>query len=161
MVRLSKSHQGSLPQWHSSHLPFSNKSFHKFHKKALKKEININIPDPEMVEYGDKGPSSITANVLYLPKLTNQVALNSFILFKNFLYIFQFTIAKWYDIKPGLIDWYERCSGVPHMTCWCFVFVIDVRLCNLSLISVGHWCGIVESSWVDPRWVDIGDQDDP
>ena len=41
------------------------------------------------------------------------------------------------------------------------IYEYFVRLCNLSLISVGHWCGIAESSWVDPRWVDIGDQEDP
>ena len=122
MVRLGKSHQGSLPQWHSGHIALANKSLNKLRKRA--QHFKINIPDPKMVEYGEKGPSSITANVLYLPKLTNQVALDSFILFENFFYIFQFTIGKQHDIKPGLVDWYERCSGVPPITRWRFVFVI-------------------------------------
>jgi len=128
MVRLSESREGSLPQWHSAHLRFADKTLREFRRRALKKEIPINIPDPKMVEYGEKGPSSITANVLYLPKLTNQVALDSFILFENSLYIFQFTNSKQHDIKPGLVDWYERCSGFPPMTCWRFVFVIPPNL---------------------------------
>ena len=53
------------------------------------------------------------------------MAFDSFILFKNFLYIFQFTIDEKHDIKSGLVDWLGRCSGVPPMTHWRVVFVIE------------------------------------
>jgi len=125
MVRLSESREGSLPQWHSAHITLVNKSLDKFREQALNEQFELNIPEPKMVEYGDDGPSSITANVLYLPKLTNQVALDSFILFKNILYIFQFTIGRKHDIEAGLVDWYKRCSGVPSISLWRFVFVIE------------------------------------
>ena len=173
MVRLGKSHQGSLPQWYSGHIPLANKSLNKLRKRA--QHFKIDIPDPKMVEYGEKGPSSIRANVLYLPKLTNQVALDSFILFENFLYIFQFTISKHHDIKAGLVNWYERCSGVPPMTRWRFVFVIgpnqyltcpQPRLLNLRQLRpfsavmilkvVSHLTPLLTRSEADISTLEIG-----
>ena len=124
MVRLSESRQGSLPQWHSG--PLVNKlALDESRQQDLEEQIKINIPEPEVAEYGDGGLLSITANILYLPQSTNQVALDSFILFEKFLYIFHFAVGEKHDIKSGLVDWLGRCSGVPPMTHWRFVFVME------------------------------------
>ena len=42
-----------------------------------------------------------------VPELPNQEALDSFIVMNGIRYVFQFTIAKEHDIKPGLFDFFS------------------------------------------------------
>jgi uncharacterized membrane protein len=74
--------------------------------QALEQGQSLIIPkDLQIKEYAKDGPlSPITPNVIYVPELTNQVALDSFIVMNDLLYIFQFTISKEHGIKLGLID---------------------------------------------------------
>lgn len=62
-------------------------------KKALQERQSINIPlHLTIEEYRDDGPSSIKSNVFYVPELTNQVALDSFILMDGLLHSFQLLV---------------------------------------------------------------------
>lgn len=44
----------------------------------------------------------VEANRLHVPKARNQVALDSFFVLGQFLYLFQFTVANNHDIKQGI-----------------------------------------------------------
>ncbi|KAF8340042.1 hypothetical protein F5887DRAFT_1160464 [Amanita rubescens] len=124
MVRLPSSRGNNKPRWHSSHISLPNATLEAARQQALRKPQSLNIPEHlPIVEYTDDGPSSIESNVLYLPELTNQVALNSFILTNDLLYIFQFSVGSVHDIKPGLIDFIRKCYGPPSMDKCRFVFI--------------------------------------
>jgi hypothetical protein len=123
MVQLKESRKNSLPQWYSSHLLIYTESLEQSRQLALQ-QLSIDIPQPQVIVYGD-GPLSINPNVLYIPELTNQVAFDSFILSSDdFLYIFQFTV-KTHDIKSGIIATLAKCSGIPDMVRWRFVFLME------------------------------------
>jgi hypothetical protein len=102
------------PQWHSSHNTLSNEELERKRQNALLSKASINIRPSSVFEYdGDDFPSEIRSNVYYLPKKSNQVTLDSFILHLGILYIFQFTTAKEHLIKDGLLSFLARCTGLP------------------------------------------------
>ena len=39
------------------------------------------------------------------------------------------------------------------------IFMLGYVICHLSVLVTD--VGLLSHHWVDPRWVDIGDQDDP
>ena len=124
MVRLPYSQGKNNPRWYSSHVFLHNATLEAARQQALQEQQSLIIPrDLPIVEYTDDGPSSITSDVIYVPELTNQAALVSFILKKDLLYIFQFSVGKDHDIKPGLIDFIRKCPGPPSMDMCRFVFV--------------------------------------
>jgi len=124
MVRLPPSQRKGKPQWYSSHISLPNATLEAARQEALKNRQPFNIPkNLPVVEYTDDGPSSIESNTIYLPEWTNQVALNSFILMNDLLYIFQFSVDSVHDIKPGLIDFIRKCYGSPSMDKCRFVFI--------------------------------------
>ena len=124
MVRLPSSQRTNNPRWYSSHVFLHNATLEAARQQALQERQSLNIPrDLPIEEYTDDGPSSIISDVIYVPELTNQVALVSFILTKDLLYIFQFEIGKDYDTKPGLIDFIRKCPGPPSMDKCRFVFI--------------------------------------
>ncbi|KAK2464475.1 hypothetical protein APHAL10511_003454 [Amanita phalloides] len=125
MVRLpSSQRRGGNPQWYSSHIFLHNATLEAARQQALGKRQSLNIPQHlPIVEYTDDGPSSIISNVIYLPELTNQVALDAFILMNNLLYIFQFSTGSVHDIKAGLVDFISKCPGPPSMDKCYFVFI--------------------------------------
>ena len=126
MVHLDKEEEGStsLPQWHSSHSALPNTTLEDLRRKTLKKRLHVRIQPSCTFEYPCTGPSSIKPNVSYVPEISNEAAMDSFIVLDSFLYIFQFTIAAKHDIKPGLINFFEKCRDVPCREAWRFVFVI-------------------------------------
>jgi hypothetical protein len=84
----------------------------------------LSIPKVQIKEYAKDRPlSPITPNVIYVPELTNQVALDSFIVMKDILYIFQFTIGK----ENGLIDFVDKYPELPSMDNWRFVFIVPPK----------------------------------
>ena len=125
MVRLPQSHRGgNNPRWYSSHMLLRNRTSEEARQLALQEQKSLNIsPGLHIEEYPDNGPSSITPGVIYLPQSSNQVALDYFILMNDLLYIFQFSIGKEHDIKPGLLDFMDKCPGFPPMDKWRFVFI--------------------------------------
>jgi hypothetical protein len=95
-------------------------------QQALEQGQSLIIPkDLQIKEYAKDGPlSPITPNVIYVPELTNEVALDYFIVMNDLLYIFQFTIDKEYSIKPGLINLVDKYPELPSMDNWRFVFIV-------------------------------------
>ena len=126
MVRPASSTSGK-PRWHSSHVVFPNDAeLEHSRQQALQNQQLLIIPEGlDIVEYTKNGPSSpIISNVIYVPESTNQVALNSFIIMNNLLYIFQFTIGGEHKVKTGLIDFVRRYPELPSMDNWRFIFIL-------------------------------------
>ena len=95
------------PQWHSSHVLFPNNTkLEQLHQDALQWQQPLIIPkDLETQVYMRHGPTSpIKSNVIYMPELTNQVALDSFFFMNSLLYIFQFMMSEEHNVKPGLME---------------------------------------------------------
>ena len=124
MVRLPPRKRDS--QWHTSHVILRNATLERSRQQALEQGQSLVIPkDLQIQEYAKDGPlSPITPNVIYVPELTNQVALDHFIFMNDLLYIFRFTIGKEHGIKPGLIDFVDKYPELPTMDNWRFVFIV-------------------------------------
>ena len=80
---------------------------------------------------------SIQPDIYYVPQSGQQVALDSFILQEEYLYIFQCTGRHDHDIKSGINDFLASCSGLPPHTNWHFVFVIPDDLVLFSCPATG------------------------
>ena len=128
MVRRSDPQPGGQPQWHSSHLPIADLTLEGFRQEAIKQGTKILIDPSLALEYDEGGPESIASNVYYVPKLTNTVALDSFMLQDGCLYIFQFSVGHKHSIKEGLLNFQPRCTNLPPIDQWRFVFIIPPDL---------------------------------
>ncbi|KAK2464479.1 hypothetical protein APHAL10511_003458 [Amanita phalloides] len=123
MVRLPPSQR--KPQWYSSHVFLHNPTLEAERQQALQNRRLLSLSgDLPTVEYTDDDLSSIIPDVIYVPKSTNQVALDCFIHSEEVLYMFQFSVGQDHDIKSGLIDFIRKCSGRPLSMDRCrFVFI--------------------------------------
>ena len=128
MVCKSDPQLGGQPQWHSSHLPIADPTLEGFRLEAIKRGTKILIDPSLVLEYDEGGLESIASNVYYVPELTNTVALDSFILQDGCLYIFQFTVGHKHGIKEGLLKFQPRCTNLPPIDQWRFVFIIPPNL---------------------------------
>ena len=136
MVHYPPSQTTPLPPWHSSHLHQQDKKLEQLRQVALGKSLSLPVRPSGIFEYRDDGPLSIKPNVFYLPKMTNQVAFDAFVLLNGILYLFQFTIGDRHDFKPGLKEFFVTCLGIPPMKNWRVVFVIPP---NRTLIVPQPW----------------------
>ena len=82
----------------------------------------LSLKPVDVIEYKGNWPSSIKEDVFYVPSNPNQVALDSFILIKQVLYIFKMTIATKHSIKEGIMKFLSH-SQFKKLK-WYFVFVI-------------------------------------
>lgn len=123
MVQLASSLTGK-PQWNSSHVLFlNNAELERSRQEALQQRQPLVIP--KHLEYVKHEPSMpIKSNIIYVPEWTSQVALNSFIVMNNHLYIFQFTIGGEHSIKPELMNFVCRYPELPSMDNWHLIFII-------------------------------------
>jgi len=127
MVRLEgASETKRKPQWHTSHYPLSNKKLENKRKKALHDTIHLQTRPSNVVEYRDDELDGLDVlpDVFYIPKKSNEVALDAFIVHDGYLYIFQFTGGKKHRINNGLLPLLERCDQIPKRDKWRFTFVI-------------------------------------
>ncbi|KAF8803644.1 hypothetical protein BYT27DRAFT_7214616 [Phlegmacium glaucopus] len=110
------------------HMLFPDKAL-EASQKALEGQLALNIHPICTEEYTDGGIGirPIEPSVLYVPDLMNQVAIDSFILLDNILYLFQITIALTHDIKHGLIN-LAKDLDFPPLNKWCFVFIIPPKI---------------------------------
>ena len=136
MVKLDKARKGALPQWYSSHVPLDNQALEASRQQVLQQGLNIATKPARTEEFPDKQPPRIEPNVFYVPEAGNQEALDSFILINGLLLIFQFTISRGHDIKPGLLRFFDRCPNCPPISDWRFVFIIPR---NLTLTCPQPW----------------------
>ncbi|KAF8523117.1 hypothetical protein BU17DRAFT_64015 [Hysterangium stoloniferum] len=115
----------NLPQWYSSHIPLSNPELEQLRVQAV--EEDLSLTPTQTIEYLESELDTILSDVFYVPQRSNQVVIDSFILSNGKLYLFQFTIAKNYLIKSGIIN-YAAKHGFPKQEDWCFVFIIPPAL---------------------------------
>jgi len=76
------------------------------------------------------------------------VALDSFIWLDD-LFIFQFSIAEIHSIKPGLLDFFNQYAGVPPLSSWKLIFVVEPKqICpqprNLVLYELDMYFAVVD-----------------
>jgi hypothetical protein len=84
----------------------------------------IDFQPADVVEYEGSPRGNIQEGVFYIPKSSNQVALDSFIRFHDFFYIFQISIASKHPIKRGIVSFFSGLGALPPKDRWRFVFVI-------------------------------------
>jgi hypothetical protein len=128
MTCLSNDNQNNQPQWHSSHPIRSgeNSELRRLRQDAWDHRTILDVRPTDTQEYGDQEFREFDPkrNIYYIPKITNEEALDSFIWYGNYLYIFQFTVSKKQDIKTGFISRFTACNKFPQPGNWRFVFVI-------------------------------------
>ena len=126
MARLSRDNQVNHPQWHTSH-PVGNEDsdLRGLREVAWDGRTTLDVR-PDTHEYGDQESREIDPkpNIYYIPKMTNEEALISFILYGEHLFIFQFTVSNQHNIKTGLISRFTACDKFPQPSNWRFIFII-------------------------------------
>ena len=106
-----------LPQWYSDHR-YGNTSSRRL-------SMNIYVTG---IDVFDPKTNTIKTNVYY--KLC-QAAVDSFVMYNNQLYIFQFTVATEHDIDKGILTLFSQVSLPPRRN-WHFVFVFPHDLLDFS-----------------------------
>src|SRR5258708_32769977 len=159
MVTLEKrSEDESQIQWYSSHISIHKPALEACHLK-VSNGFEVNIRPKHILEYTDnEWQSRIEPNVFYIPEMTNQKALDSFILLDGLLYIFQIAFGMQQDIHHGFIDVADKCtSSFPPRDQWRFVFIIPPNMTltvprpwRLALRNVSPYSAVVD---VDPAQV--------
>jgi hypothetical protein len=127
-----------IPQWHSDHPDRSSSLSSTQKTQSPKKRPRTHLPSQsessdhhsisfsptKTVEYEGSELNKIEHDEFYVPKSSNQVALDSFIISNGYLYIFQITIASNHSIRPGMVPFFSNLISLPQKTKWRFVFVI-------------------------------------
>jgi hypothetical protein len=125
MIRLSDARNAKRRhQWHSTHVKLRNADLEKARSEALMQKDHLSIKPSSIIIYKDDKDLEISSDVFYMPGSTNQVALDSFIVHRGYLYMFQFTIGRKHPIKKGIIPFLEECRNPPIKKNWKFIFVI-------------------------------------
>lgn len=123
-------------QWHSVHSHLDNPKLESKRQSALNQSMQLKFQPKGTLLYQDTKHMKIQPDILYLPKNTNQVAFDSFIVHASRLYIFQFTVSPKHLIKEGLIPFLTKCDNLPGLKAdWFFIFVIsdDVEILKSPL----------------------------
>jgi hypothetical protein len=125
MVRSNRANSSS--RWHAS---FSNKRPHSatVHQQVF--SLQVDVGSAFVCDTTTK--LSIRADIYYVPRSGQQIALDAFIPHGGYLDVFQCTGRHDHDIKGGLDDFLASCSGLPPRTNWRFVFVIPDDLDSFS-----------------------------
>ncbi|KAI0293196.1 hypothetical protein BC826DRAFT_387922 [Russula brevipes] len=85
--------------------------------------VTLNFQPSHTVEYEGNSIDNIDEGVFYIPKTTNQVAFDSFIISDGFLYIVRFSIASKYDTTAP-VSFFSGQLPLPPKANWRFIFVI-------------------------------------
>lgn len=118
--REAKKDSKHQPRYYSSHNKFPDEELEHLRKSAVVSLLEI-MPTSRK-DYKDHSlPSKIKPNVYYIPATSNQVAMDSFILFEHKLYVFQFTIGKIHDVKAGIVPFLKLARDLYPVV---FIFVI-------------------------------------
>ena len=112
-------------RWHSSHTALDDRTLEALRQDALSSQSSLNVSPSRTCEYGeDDMKSRIEPDVYYIPRSTNQVAFDSFILHGGYLFVFQFTGAQTHQIKFGLITFLTQHANLPEQDKWRFIFIL-------------------------------------
>ncbi len=125
MVRLDRKTWKRQPRWNSSHVRLQDSELDAHRQNARRNSVTLDVHPVGTQEYGDDLPTlEPKEDVYYVPKIENEIALDSFILHSNQLHVFQFTCSDAHDIKDGLVSRLAGCTKFPPFDEWHFIFVI-------------------------------------
>jgi hypothetical protein len=124
MVRLSKPINF---QWRSSHNPIEDPRLEERRYKAFHEGVTFEVSPSKPREYDGKGLTP-EPGVYYIAKKPNQAAFDSFIYYKETLYLFQFTVSGYHDINDGLIAECDKLSIPEAKRLFIFVIPDGVKL---------------------------------
>lgn len=136
--------RGTYPRWHSNYGDGADPS----------SAISINIHQTDV--FSSK-PNPIKDKIYYAPRDANEVALGSFIVDKDRLFIFQFTTAPVHHISKETFAFFSQ-ESLPPRANWYFILVVPPVLSELScpqprdpvlkaFLEEIHLCSVV----VDPQ----------
>jgi len=129
MVRLPRKPNTKIrPRWYTSHISLTNKTLEATRKQALRRSQTIQFPATTTQEFNSDDVLSLRERVFYVPVSENQEALDAFLLLNGILYIFQFTVGQKHSIKPGFVEFLQKCQHSPPLEEWKFVFLIPPGL---------------------------------
>jgi hypothetical protein len=123
--------------WHAA---FGNLSAFPMLHKAQESASNsvsslISIPlsiSPSKLQTYHSGPLAIEENIYYVPLSDNEVAIDSFIVHAEHLYLFQFTTGSQHSVNRGLLTRLSQFSGLPVAENWHFIFVVPKSLAKFA-----------------------------
>ena len=128
MARLSRDNQTNQPQWHSCNpiCKEEDSELRGLREVAWDDRATLDVNPADTYEYGDQEFREFDPkpNIYYIPKMTNDEALDSFILYGEHLFIFQFTVSKQHNIETGYISRFTACDKFPQPSNWRFIFII-------------------------------------
>lgn len=120
MVRRREKRKGTRhPRYQSCHRPFADSKLENLRQSCQPIPLVLDSVTVRTYKEG-KFKARPKQNRYYKPDASNQVAMDSFILVGNTLYVFQFTIAKIHDIKAGIASFIRSMSQYEIV----FIFVI-------------------------------------
>jgi len=124
-------------RWHSSHKKLANTCLEKLRCEALQQAKRFNMVPTSIFFYDENKAYDIRPSAYYIPLGSNQVALDSFVIKNDVLYIFQFTAGKTHDVKDGLISFLKKCQNIPAFRNWRFIFMMpqDAEALQFPLLS--------------------------
>jgi hypothetical protein len=128
MKRGYKSEESSnpkRPRWHTTHCPLSG-PLETLRIDALKRQETLCVNPSAVIEYREPvlTMENIKEDIFYVPAATNQVALDSFVIHRGILFLFQFTVGRSHEIKGGFISFLQKGSGFPSLENVRLIFVI-------------------------------------
>ena len=128
MVRLARDDRSRQPRWYSSHRPIDQRDTKGQELESLRRDAfdrceTLDLSPSDTREYDDLD-FALESNVYYIPMKPNQVAVDSFICYGGYLYLFQFTVSEERKINDGLISQFATCRNLPPPRNWRYIFVI-------------------------------------
>ncbi|KAM6496569.1 hypothetical protein JOM56_007042 [Amanita muscaria] len=147
MVRIGgrpKARERKCTQWFSSHTEFRGSAqsnapeLEVLRASSLANGASLGMYPSRVVDYDSDevaGGLHIEANFYYIvPLKANQVGIDSFILHKTKLYLFQMTVADSRVIRDGLGPFLNSLRGLPPKSDWRFIFVKPPRTILACLV---------------------------
>jgi len=121
MVRLPR---GSNTNWYASHTSLPDETLEAQRERALGRSQVIQIPPTTTQEFNTIDILTLHEGIFYVPVSETQEPLDAFLFLNDILYILQFSIGQKLSIKPGFVEFLQKCQHVPPLEEWKFVFLI-------------------------------------
>ena len=140
MVRLTSKTSKNESYWFSSHeLPSDDTNDSVKHKFRISDKLSQKTQDARnhciilktnknnVNHYGNE-KLALKPGTYYVPDKPNEVAFDSFLLFNDALYIFQFTVFEEHSYNEKLISRFAKFTNVPERSKWRFIFIIPRKV---------------------------------
>ncbi|PVF98988.1 hypothetical protein CPB86DRAFT_796921 [Serendipita vermifera] len=124
-------------RWHAAFGDFSaSPMLHKAREGAsntVPSPIPISLSiSPSKLQVYHSGSLAIEENIYYVPFSENEVAIDSFIVHAEHLYLFQFATGSQHSVNCGPLTRLSQFSGLPVAENWHFIFVVPKSLAKFT-----------------------------